>query len=206
MKGGEIYGACLNGRADNLLYYTPSCWSLAKAEPKLSEREAMVRLLRLVIAKMRGDREPFLSGDIVYGLAAVDLWAKQMGSVPGFCAECQQRSNRGWADAVDNARPVCEGAKVAASYLRKTMPKFSPVVRPRLESAAKHYDLIVELLTPALTDKGTESYQQFIGDLPKQKAHVENVLRPVKAELAAAADAMEQVLNATAAADGKEDG
>jgi len=65
-----------------------------------------------------------------------------------------------------------------------------------LRAAAAHYDRIVALFGPALQDDGPESYRQIIGDLGKQKAHAEKVLKPVKAELAAAGQEMEKALAA----------
>ena len=60
--------------------------------------------------------------------------------------------------------------------------------------AATQYDRIAALFTPAITGEGGESYEGFIGDLDKLKAHADEVLVPIKAELAAAADDMEEAL------------
>jgi len=92
------------------------------------------------------------------------------------------------------AQAVSGGAQVAARYLRKISPDFPSAARPHLEATAQHYDRIGALLRPALTGEGGEKYGHFIGDLAKQKAHGQNVLRPVKAELAAVADDMEKAL------------
>jgi RimJ/RimL family protein N-acetyltransferase len=54
----------------------------------------------------------------------------------------------------------------------------------------------VALLEPALTGQSGRQYAQFIGDLDQQKAHAETVLVPIRTELAAIADDLEQAVAA----------
>ena len=202
---GTILGATINGHSDNPVDYLGSLWSLWKAEPTLSPEEADIEMLRRAVHRIRGTAEPFVPGKhmtMFYGLAAMDLWAEQMEEVP-FCPDCRDKS---WTCAKGSAITPYEGAKVVSSYLRKRMATFPEAARPHIEATAKHYDRIAELLHPAITGEGGESYEEFIGDIEKQKAHIENVLKPVKAELAAAADEIEEALAAIQQAKVKREG
>lgn len=114
----------------------------------------------------------------VDGLAAMDAWIKHMQTVKGYCAPCFGRGQQSWHDAMENGERLLRGAGVAAKKLRSFGSQYEP--------AAKHYDRIVELLKPV-------KYQEFIGDLDKQKTHAEMVLVPVRAELAAVAEELAKV-------------
>ncbi len=191
---GDLLGACLNGEKDNPLYWVGGLWVVSAGDAPMSSTEADLATLRQAVARVRGTGAFASTKERAYGLQAMDLWIEPMEQAPGFCAPCQERAKRGWTDAVDNAVAFQERAATAARYLRRLSPRFSPAGASHLEAAAKQYDRISTLLTPALTGEGGEKYEQFIGDLAKQQAHAEAVLRPVKAALSAAADEIEQAL------------
>ena len=85
---------------------------------------------------------------------------------------------------------------VAASFLRQQLPSLPLGARDHMVSATSHYDRIVAMLTPAVTDGMEGSYREFIGQLDKQQAHAAGVLQPIKEHLVGAADEIEQVLAA----------
>jgi len=58
----------------------------------------------------------------------------------------------------------------------------------------KCYERIADLIRPAVTGEGGDSYAQFVGDLTEQKAHADRVLKPVRAQLTEAARYIELVL------------
>lgn len=93
--------------------------------------------------------------------------------------------------AVENAERFLRGAQVAARRLR--------AIGPQYEASARHYDRIAELFLSAARGKGEVHYAAIIGDLDKQRAHADTVLVPVRAELAAAAAAMEAALGSAPA-------
>jgi len=201
--GTPPLGASLNGHHDNPLPWMCGLYALGVAKSRLSRHEAHVQMLHRCVNRIRQDGLPFNGPEpngcqpadtVLFGLRAMDAWIGQMKKVP-YCPDCGDKSH-GCADC--SARPTSEGAKVAARYLHKIAAEFPEAARPHLEAAASHYDRIVELLHPALTGEGGEHYRDFIGDLEKQKTHAEEVLVPVKAELAAAANDMEKVLAAIA--------
>ncbi|MBN1942579.1 MAG: M56 family metallopeptidase, partial [Phycisphaerae bacterium] len=197
---GTLIGATTNGKKDNRMSHIgPSVPVLSNGESTISAHDADVEMLRLAFYRIHGS-ERFAPGPesgkgVVFGLAAMDAWIHQMNSVP-YDTEQWEGNDRSADQAKKTALPTYEGAKVAAAYLRKRADTFAEGARPHLEAAAKHYDRIVKLLSPAITGKGGENYDRFMGNPAKQKAHIEHVLKPVKAELAAAADEMEQALAA----------
>ncbi len=191
---GAILGACLNGRRDNPMNYVMNAWVLSATEPTLTAHQADLEMLRLAVDRIRGNVRANRADECgntdhyVFGLAAMDAWIGAMETIPGFCAECQGRGGNGWSDALDNGKLMRGGAVFAASCLRERVEGFPAAGRPHLEATARHYDRIAELLKPAVTTGDPGHYKTFIGDLDKQKAHAENVLKPIKSELAAAAD------------------
>lgn len=191
---GALLGACLNGERDNPLADMGRMWAVSVGEPAAASRRGDLATLRQAVERLRGTGRFAPSDSRVYGLEAMDLWIKQMEVVPGFCRPCQEKAQRGWTDAVDNAVAIRDRSAVAASYLRGIAPTVSLAGRPYLESAAKHYERIGQLLAPTLTGDGSERYEQFVGVFARQKAHAEGVLRPVRAELSAAADDMAKAL------------
>lgn len=200
---GRLLGACLNRYLDNPVSYVSGAWALSPARTTTPALDADLEMLRLAVARAHGERPFGRTRQSVYGLKAMDLWIKQMSEVPGFCAECEQRSQKGWTDARDNALRMDAGARAVSTYLRRRAPSFPAVVRPCLEATAKHYDRIQALLRPALTGEGGESLEQFVGNLDKQKAHAEKVLVPLRKELAAAVESIEDALAAAEATAGQ---
>ncbi|NQU41156.1 MAG: hypothetical protein HQ523_14485 [Lentisphaerae bacterium] len=194
--GQTAMGACLNGKHDNAR--TTCCattWQLSVAEPRIGRAEADVRLLRWAVARIRGEA-PFASEErYVHGLQAMDLWIEKMSTGVGFCEECEQKANKGWTDAKDNGAIVLRSSRAASAYLRQRSSTFPAGAQPHLEAAATCYDRIAELLRPAITGEGGESYEQFVGNLDKQKAHVHEVLIPIRQELEKAAQALEKALS-----------
>jgi hypothetical protein len=125
----------------------------------------------------------------------MDAWIAKMEQLP-FCGPCfKSAPDRVWSCALNNGQTTTAGAAAAAAWLRRNAGQLAPDARPHMERAAAHYDRIVALLAPAMDWNGPGHYCHFIGDLDKQKAHAD-VLRQVKAELAAAADEMEAALAA----------
>ena len=82
-----------------------------------------------------------------------------------------------------------------APYLGRRADAFDGEAREHVEAAARRYERIAELLAPAMDWDGPRHYRHFIGDLEKQRAHAD-VLRRVRAELAAATDDMAAALAA----------
>jgi hypothetical protein len=174
---GRIIGAHLNGRTDNSIYHGAILWAVAPAEATLKSPAAEQVMLRQSVDYIRSQGLFAPKQPVVYGLAAMDAWIKHMQEVKGYCAPCFGRGQQSWQDAMENGERLLRAARVAAKKLRSLGPQY--------EVTAKHYDRIVELLKPV-------KYQEFIGDLVKQKAHAENVLVPVKTELAAIAEELEK--------------
>ena len=193
-QDGTMLGACLNGHEDNRIAFIEGAWVLSTAVRATPSLEVDLEMLRQVVARIYGEGAFRRSRRAVYGLEAMDLWIRQMATVPGFCAVCQERSQRGWSDARDNGVTADAGAAAAATYLRR-MGAFPTASRRHLDTAAERYDHIRELLRPALSGQGGETYEQFVGDLAKQQAHVEGVLRPIRAELSLVAGDLENALN-----------
>lgn len=165
-----------------------SYWAITPASSSLSQEEADRRMLRRAVARIRGDREPFLPGSEIFGLAAMDLWIRQVEK-PQFQEDDPAASV--W-NASRSALYSYEGANRVSSYLRRRMRTFPPKPRHLLETVAKRYDHIAQLLAPfALSE---EAYASIMGDVAKLRAHAKRDLEPVKAELAAAADDIEQAL------------
>lgn len=190
-QDGTIVGAGLNGFRDNPMTAVGDMIALRLGAPRMGQEEADFQVLCRAVSRLHGSAVPFLPGErTVYGLEAVDRWIEHMARVP-FCPDCKDRSQ---GCAHDTARPTYEGAQVAARYLRGRAESFPPAARQHLVAAAGCYERVVALLQPAITGEGGESYWTFIGDLRKQQAHVTHVLRPVRAQLRHAADAMEQAL------------
>jgi len=197
-----LLGACLaadpgqaHGYVDRVVWPDDS-WAVYAAAPTLGADQARRQALQNAVARIRAVGPFARTEEHVFGLQAVDAWIAKMDQVP-FCGPCfKSAPDRVWSCALNNGQTTTAGATAAAAWLRKQTGAVAEQARPRLEAAAGHYDRIVALLRPAVTGQGGESYQQFINDLSKQKAHVENVLKPVKAELAAAADEMAAALAA----------
>jgi hypothetical protein len=193
---GAILGACLNGHRDNPAAAPATYWALSAAPPALTAADADRAMVERAVRRIRGEG-PYKAGlGVAYGLDAMDLWIAKMRAVP-YCGPCQKSApDQVWTCATSTAQPVYEGAKLSAAALRRAESSFPEAARPYLENAAQHYDRIAELLAPYGTWSDQGGYRDIIGDLAKQQAHADAVLVPVKTELAAAADEMEQALRA----------
>jgi hypothetical protein len=196
---GGMFGYASNGRGDNEAGFIRDGYILGLSTPTVSEEDAEREILRRAVARVCGAGESRLGpGDrkIVFGLRAMDEWIKGMSDTKGFCALCYAKGGAAasWKSGPDVAIPTVEGSTFSAKWLRRLADKRPSPAADHLRAAASHYDRIVALFGPALQDNGPESYRSIIGDLDKQKAHAEKVLRPVKAELAAAGDDMEKAL------------
>lgn len=188
---GNAFAPFRNLDEDCPVVYPPNMWAVSPGEVTLRSPEVERVMVRQAVDYIRGRGLFQASKPVVYGLAAMDAWITHMETVKGYCAPCFGRGQDSWHDAMENAERFLRGAQIAARKLRAAGPQF--------EAAAKHYDRIAELLTPAARGKGEVHYAAFIGDLDKQKAHAETVLKPVRAELLAAAVAMETAVGLSAA-------
>jgi len=188
---GTIRGAALNGRRDNPVEWPYTYWAVSRCEPTLTDHEADVQMLLRAVARVRGDNQPFLPGNTVFGLAAMDLWAAQLEEVP-FCPGCKDES---LGCLMETARPTYEDSRRVAAVLRKRAEAFGPKARLHVEAAAARYERIRELLAPAFTGKGGEHYTAIVNHRAKQREHAK-VVRAAKAELAAVGDALARALAA----------
>lgn len=181
---GTIRGACLNGRQDNpIAILMDQCWAIEPARTTGDALEADVTMLQQALGRILADRDPFRRPDTiwqpVFGLDAMDAWIEQMGRVP-FCVECVDRS---WSCAQSMAMVVFQGAQTVASYLAKRLDSFEPAMRPALRSVIAGYVSISEKMEPFLARKDGCGYRQVMGDLAGQQSHIDQVLRPLRAEL-----------------------
>lgn len=194
---GTILGACLNGRCDNPMTETLHCRALSLANPQMDLQQAHVEMLRRATACIRGDGGPVSLGKTyVYGLVGMDAWIQTMQTVPGFCAECQERSGQGWGGARETAQWVRDGAERVAGYLRKHGNDFPGEARESIAEAAGCYSRIAAMLHPAIDGQDEECYKTFVGNLDLQRKHVGETLLPVRDELTRAAEHMERALDA----------
>ena len=172
----------------NELDHVRSCWTVSPVDSLLSQEQADVTMLRRAVDRIRGDKAPFLPGEEIYGLAAMDWWIKEIRK-PQF----QQDDS---AASVWNASRCAvysyAGANRVASYLRRRMRSFPPDAHNHLKAVCEHYDRIALALAPfALTEDG---YSAIMGDVEKLNAHARQVLQPVKEGLSAATSDLENTL------------
>ncbi|MFA6111947.1 MAG: hypothetical protein WDA75_24585 [Candidatus Latescibacterota bacterium] len=204
---GRLLGAHLNGHRDNLIDQPGQFWAVTRSDGPAAVEEADLAMLRLAVDRIRGEGVFARSERVVNGLEAMDAWIGQMRRVPGFCSSCFAKIGSSTGDAPNNARRMSAGAQAAAGQLRRIAGSsaMTPAACDLLESTATRYDRIAILLQPALTGQGGPGYAEFIGDLERQQAHAEQVLVPIKAELAAAVEELEQAVVAMTVrrADGK---
>ena len=199
MPDGEMVGACLNGRTDNVCDYPMrgEAWGLSACEPSLSREQTDLRMLHNAVLRIRGEGPYARTEYAAYGLDAMDVWIAKMEQLP-FCGPCfESAPDRVWTCALDNSNTTAAGAATAAHYLRERAASLPEAARPHLEQAADCYERIAELLRPSMTEGSGQHCRAFIGNLEGQQAHAADVLRPVRQELAAAADAMEAALLAS---------
>ena len=119
-----------------------------------------------------------------------------METTPGFCAGCfAQAPDRAWTDAAQNAQMLDADTQTVLRYLRSRKGVY-PVMSSQFDAIATHYEQIAELILPAIDSYTPAHYRNFIGDLDKQKEHARRALRPIKDEMARAADEIENALAA----------
>jgi hypothetical protein len=165
----------------------------------MGDEEANATLLQNAVSRIEAKGEHFARREYsAFGVNAMDEWTGQMERIAHFCPSCQARAQAGWRSALTVARAMTHRSGVAAGFLREQLPSFPEAARQHVGNAASHYERIVQLLAPAISEKGPESYREFIGALEKQKVHADKVLRPIKGELLAAADGMRKALAAMA--------
>ena len=192
---GTILGAHLNGKTDNEIadLVQDEVFAVRLVDPELDDEEANAALFQTAVSRIQARGEAFARTEYsAFGVDAMDEWIGQMAGVAHFCPPCQARARAGWRSASMVARAMIHRSGVAAGFLREQTPSFPQAARRRVTGAASHYDQVAQLLAPAISENGSESYREFIGDLDKQKAHADNVLRPIKAELLAVADSMKK--------------
>jgi hypothetical protein len=191
---GTILGATFNGHADNPIHYIDECWGLHPEAPSISAVDADLEMLRRAIARIRGGSEMFSVSGMLFGLSAMDKWIQQMREVQGFCPGCFERApDHAWGDANDNAQTLFGGALSVSKYFRDRLGDH-PAMAAHLEATAKCYDRIAEIIEPSIWKDSPVHYRTFIGDLDKQKKHADEVLRPIKRELSAAANELEKAI------------
>jgi hypothetical protein len=202
---GTLAGVTPNGLTSNTFDHVCSFWALSPKPAGLTQADADLAVLRRAVARIRADREPFLPtslaaglpasgapavpGAVVWGLAAMDRWIEQMERVPYQ----QDDAGSSAGNAKFCAQHTLHGAEAAARQLRAIAARLGGGARPHVEAAAGRYDHVAALLRPAVTGEGGERYEQIMGDAARQKAHAD-VLRSVRTEYAAAADAIEAAL------------
>ena len=196
---GDLRGACLGahpnkptGFRDRPIDFLGSRWVIRPGEVTMAPPQAIRATLQQAVDRIRG-RGPFKADDrFIYGLEAMDAWIAQMETVP-FCEACAHAGAKGMAGcAVNNRDTTRSGAAIAAAYLRSIVAEIPEAARPGVLEVAEHYDRIVKLLAPATW----QAYRDMLNDSDKQKAHADGALASVKAELSAAADAIEKALAA----------
>ncbi len=191
---GTIAGAHPNGHGDNAIVRPAAMWALSAGAARLQPQSADILCVAQAIARIRGSG-PFASGpDGVYGLEAMELWTRQMETVPGFCEPCSRGQERGWTDAADNSRALATRSQVAAGFLRSCSERSPAAAREHLETASERYLAVAALLKPTYGVDGPESYRNLIGDLERQRAHAARVLRPALQAVEAAAKHLEAAL------------
>ncbi|MCC7409939.1 MAG: hypothetical protein IT442_17870 [Phycisphaeraceae bacterium] len=193
---GTILGAGPNGRSDNLITHIRDGWVL-RAEGSSPAGDIRKLVLQRAVERIHNRGAAFVPGSrgVLFGLAAMDAWIAAMRQVP-YDAERWQGNDHSVSMARQTALPTFEGARAAAEDLCRMAEGAPPSATMLLREAAGQYDGIVRLLTPALADKGPESYATIMGDPARQEEHVIHVLLPVRNCLAAAADDMAKALTA----------
>jgi hypothetical protein len=194
---GTITGACLNGKKDNPMRIVPSeTHAFSTGGKPTDPLGADVAMLRTAIQRIRATGTYAKKPYALYGVDAMDAWIAQMGKVP--FAPPARRPAAAINAARNNAARMASSARTAVTGLRRRKKTFPSDAQPHVAAAADRYATIVKLLAPALSGKKDERYAAFMGTLEKQQAHAK-VLEQVKAELVAAADAMEKAVKGSRA-------
>ncbi len=189
---GCITGASVNGRSDNPMNLPfPSCWAISLRDAPRDGHDIDLEVLDRAIARIRADRDPFVTDNVIYGLPAMDLWISRFREDP-FCKPCGEKS---WSCASSTVHVAHSGAASAASYLRACANGFALSSKPLVKRAADNFTTISEALEPFVTREEGKGYRAFMNDEAKQAEHIEQVLGPCKQRLAGAADAMEQAID-----------
>ena len=81
--------------------------------------------------------------------------------------------------------------------MRQWASDLPPDNAAHLRAAAGSYDAVERLLRPFTTWEEGVGYHAMMGDLEKQAQHADDVVRPIKDHLTAAADEMEKALAGT---------
>jgi len=190
-KAGTITGAHLWGVRNHPRKWPAAVWKVTRGDaPQLLTR-LHADVLRQAVARIRGEGAYAPTKEMVYGLAAVDAWADRMVQTLGFCEPCYKPGKTSSVgDAEDNARRVLKSSRVVAAYLDQLSKDAAPAARADLGAARDCYRRIAELLGSVLRGPKDGRYGAILGDLAKQRAHAEAAIRPIRKQLAAAAEAM----------------
>jgi len=192
---GCIVGACMNGRNDNPLGYIEDCWAVWPTDPAMEIPVLEEQILHRAIDRIRGEAPlyraykgygyNYIVGEQAFGLRAMDVWMKRFHEVPFCRLGCGDDNVHCPSRAVV---PVFAGASFTAGYLRSQDRLAS---RQQLDAAAGCYERIAEHLEPYRHG----AYEGIIGDIGRQREHIEDVLEPVKGEMAEAAGMIEKALS-----------
>jgi len=191
-EDGTVIGQTQDGTLSRMHSTYSSFWSLRPSRSPKPPEEADVAMLRRAVGRIRGDREPFLPGEIIFGMAAMDYWITQM-QMPSF-QEDDPGSSAGNASIC--ALYSSEGAKDVASYLLRRVVTFPDGARKGIGAAAERYEHIWRQLSPFSTYHPEAGYALIMGNQAKQKQQALQVLVPCKKAMAEAADYIEAALGA----------
>lgn len=201
---GTVVGACLNGQIDNPLehlsgvHYVGRLWRISPqpVTPQMLPHRAILQqaLARLLNQPPYAGQHPTYR----YGLSAMDEWMHKMAEVPGFCAPCHGRTpGAGRGDALTHAKRMARSSRTASDFLLHHLNEFPHHARPILQQAAQRYAAIAERLEHTINLQDTpDAYTAILGDLARQKDHVNAVLAPTRADLEAIASMLTQALHA----------
>jgi len=193
---GTIAGACMNGRNDNPLGYMEDCWAILPADADPDPTGVAEQILQRAVDRIRGEGPIYSAyrrygynytvGEQVFGVQAMDVWMERFSEIPFCRLGCGDSSFYCPSRAVV---PAWAGARFSAGYLQS---QGESTAGHHLQAAAESYERIAERLAPFAP---LGSYEGIMGDIEKQREHVEKVLQPVKDEMSRAADAIERELS-----------
>jgi hypothetical protein len=191
-EDGRILGRAQLGPPENVLDHGESFWALRPAPECLTQDQSDRQMLDQALHRIRGDREPFRPGKLVFGLPAMDLWIAQMLK-PAF-QEDSPHDSAGNASLC--ARYTCDGARIVASYLLKRAASFPAPARPHVQRVLGRYGRIAGLLEPFSDKAKGRGYDDIMGNAVRQEQHAREILMPVRLELVGAAGDIEAALHA----------
>jgi hypothetical protein len=195
-EDGTLLGMHLNGHGDNPITDTDLFCAVSLAQTKPSELEADLAMLRTAADRIAGKGAFASTRRRVWGLNAMDAWIERMRQDEGFCTHCHKGSKRGWADADTNARRMHAMALVLADHLTRRRDVYPVAVRRYVDDLVRRYRGIADLLKPALAGDGGQKFEQFIGDMNKQRAYASDVLMRVRREIERVGKTIEAALAA----------